>query len=368
MCVIMKLGVGIIGCGAISESHLRAIREQSGCEILACYDTDSAKANHRAKQFEIPFVASDAETLLNYKDLDIVAICTPPKWHNELAQCALKRGKHVLVEKPLAMNLNEADQLVEAAAHSDQVIAVALMHRYLPTYTVAREMIRSNALGTVRRVHLSFGRNLCDDDRFARSGIDPRGWLVNHRVAGGGILMSSSIHFFSVVSHLLQDPAAALVRSTLRQHHPLEFEQIEDDVEVTIRWDNEVEYIHRESWVADIPYRAEVIGDSGQLIISGEDLFTLTIHGDFAEQLTEDQRTILATNTEMPQGTDSLHFLFSHLWTDMLASVRQKTPPRLPGVIHARNMQAIVSAAYKAAVTGQMSQVDWLANYSNCAL
>src|SRR5262245_17240931 len=193
----MALRIGILGCGVISESHLSAAAHRSDCDILACADIRPDAARRRAAQFGIRRVCEDSESLLRLHELDLVVVCTPPKWHAELTLRALELGKHVLVEKPLAINLSEADAIVTAACLTNRTVGVALMHRYSPIYRAARDLVERGAIGSLTQVSLSYGRNIYCDQRFRAPDDDPRGWLTDREIAGGGLLMSSSIHFFS---------------------------------------------------------------------------------------------------------------------------------------------------------------------------
>lgn len=358
------LRVGIIGCGAISEFHLRAVQSRADCRIVACADINLDAARHRAEQFSIPRAFVDADALLCLDDLDLVAICAPPKWHAELLLQALKQGKHTLVEKPLAMNLFEADAAIEAAADTRCIVGVALMHRYQPVYHAVRELVQAGALGSLRLVRLCLGRNMYHDSRFSNSARTPRSWLVDCSIAGGGLMMSSSIHFLSVVSYILGDPAAMKVGGRVRLLHPAAYNCIEDDVDIHVKWENGVEFVHRESWLTDIPYRAEFIGEAGQVIVTGESFMKLSMQAQCRDSLPPPYDSLRGqgeVSSEQLQLLRPTQTLFSGLWADMVDSVRQQSQvARLPSLQHARNMQAIVTAAYSAEATRQVCSVDWL--------
>src|SRR5262245_41445865 len=120
----MTLNVGVIGCGAISELHFRGIQLQCGCRIVACCDVNKNAAEQRAREFDVANVFENDSDLLSHPSLDLVAICTPPKWHCELVLRALDRGLNVLVEKPLSKTLAEADQLVAVTEASNCIVGV----------------------------------------------------------------------------------------------------------------------------------------------------------------------------------------------------------------------------------------------------
>lgn len=359
----MTLDIGIIGCGVIADYHLRALGEQPDCRVTACADVNVDSARRCAAEFHVPRVFADSQALLQLHDLDLIVVCTPPIWHAGLVRQALELGKHVLVEKPLAISLEEADTLAAAAAKTDRIVGVALMHRYLPVYRAARDFIQSGVLGSLRRIRLSLGKSMIADSRFTTPKHDPRSWLVDCGIAGGGLLMSSSIHLFSVVSYLLGNPPASTVSGRVRQLHPVRFPQIEDDVELLVKWDNAVEFSYRESWVADLPYQGEIVGNEGRLSIAGEGFTNLRIEAECRGSLPPPYDTL---DRNRPMANDQLQALipqaplFSGLWADLTQSIQQQSRiARLPSLVHARNMQAIVAAAYRTEVTGQPEAVDW---------
>ena len=111
-----KFGIGIIGCGEISASHYRAYRELADeCEIVALSDAVEAAAKRRAQEFGVEAVYTDYHDLLADKRVDAVAICTPHYLHAPMTIAAANAGKHVLVEKPMCMNVGEVHEMVYAA-------------------------------------------------------------------------------------------------------------------------------------------------------------------------------------------------------------------------------------------------------------
>jgi predicted dehydrogenase len=360
----VTLALGLIGCGAISESHLRAFREQPGVRLAACADLCRERAEERARQFEIPRVFADPADLLE-EDLDLVVICVPPRWHPPLFTEALRRGRHVLVEKPLAADLPGADAMLEAADSSARIAAVPLVHRYTPAYHAARELVRAGAVGQVRLARLSTGRGMYGDSRFTRPEADPRGWLVDAGVAGGGMLMSSTIHFLSVMQFALGDPAVTRVTARVRRLHPRAFPGIEDETDLWLDLAGGAEVVLRESWVTDAPYRAEIAGDRGHLVLEGEAWSELSLAGLCEGTLPESYRCCLRGTEFRASHEELAHLckpLFHGLAADLVESIRRgEKSETLPDVRHARNMQAVIAAAYESAAEARAVPVPWRA-------
>jgi predicted dehydrogenase len=359
----MTLRAGIIGCGSISQSHLEAFREQPDVEIIACTDVVRDAARKQAEQFSIPHVCDDAGALLDRDDVDLVSICVPPKWHAELLVEALARRKHVLMEKPLAMDLAEADRMVDAAARSDRIVGVALVHRYLPVYPVLRDLLGGGAIGTIRRVRLSLGRAMYGDSRFTRPDEDPRSWLVDRRIAGGGMLPSSTIHFLSAIGFALDNPAATRLTARVSELHPKAYSGIEDDVELWIELNGETDLVMSESWVYDRPFRAELLGECGQLVASGESWLDIGLEGTCGGRVPDAYRPLMdgdRLHAEPAQLGTVPDPYFGPLTTDLLKSIAAGSPVgRLPQLLHARNMHAVIAAAYASEKSGGPETVAW---------
>jgi predicted dehydrogenase len=359
----VALAVGLIGCGAISEFHLQAFRDHRGARVVACADVRPQAAEGRAREFDISRVFDDSTSLLDLQDLDLIDICVPPRRHLPLFLEAMHRGRHVLVEKPLGMNLAEADRMLDAAEASDRITAVPLVHRYTPAYFAARDLVGGGAIGRVRSARVSTGRAMYGDSRFTHPHSDPRGWLTDRQTAGGGMLMSSSIHFLSVLSFALGDPRAERVTARVRAAHPRAFPGIEDEADVRVDLEDGAELILSESWVVDAPYRVQISGERGELFLQGDPWSELSLEGRCEGPVSDSYQrcrrgTDLAATHEELAGL--CRPLFHGLVADLVESIRRGTPvPTLPDVRHARNMQAIIAGAYQSQVEGGAVAVAW---------
>src|SRR3990172_8052344 len=125
-------GVGIIGAGGIFAEHARGYAQMPRARIVALADVDAERMRRASKDFFIPFTCSNYNDLLARPDVDIVDICTPPSLHEEMVLAALRAGKHVLCEKPLAHSLASADRIIEAARQYPGKLSVIYQLRYSP--------------------------------------------------------------------------------------------------------------------------------------------------------------------------------------------------------------------------------------------
>ncbi len=147
-----QLRVGIAGTGFIGSVHARSAR-LAGARVVSVAASSPESAEAAALALRADRAAASAEELVEDPELDVVHICTPNHLHQPLAAAALAAGKHVVCEKPLAMDAAGAEQLVAAAASADRQAAVPFVYRFYPTVREARERVRSGETGLVHLVH-----------------------------------------------------------------------------------------------------------------------------------------------------------------------------------------------------------------------
>lgn len=150
-----RLRSGVLGAGFIGEVHARAIRAAGGT-LAAVADATPAGSEAAARRLGASWAAPNAEALITSDDVDVVHICTPNHLHAPLVKLALEAGKHVICEKPLAVSVDEAEQLVAAAASAGVISAVPFVYRYYPTVREARSRVARGDAGTLRLLHGSY--------------------------------------------------------------------------------------------------------------------------------------------------------------------------------------------------------------------
>jgi predicted dehydrogenase len=172
----MPLRAAIAGTGFIGRIHARsALLAGAHLAGVAASSPDSARDAATALGADRAF--DSAEELVRDPDVDVVHVCTPNHLHLPLAEAALAAGKHVICEKPLALDLSGAQQLVEAAANSGLHAAVPFVYRYYPTVREARERVASGETGAVRLLHGTYLQ-----DWLLRP--DDSNWRVDEQLGG----------------------------------------------------------------------------------------------------------------------------------------------------------------------------------------
>ncbi|HKO24222.1 MAG TPA: Gfo/Idh/MocA family oxidoreductase, partial [Chloroflexota bacterium] len=150
--------VGVIGCGEIAQwMHLPFLTELPGFRVTAVCDISPRVVEHVGERFGVERRFTDVQALLEHGDVEAVVIATPI--HSDPAIAAAKAGKHVLVEKPMAFNLAEAEAMVDAAEQAGVTLMVAYMKRYDPGYRYGRRLMQQMQDVRLIRVHDLNGPN-----------------------------------------------------------------------------------------------------------------------------------------------------------------------------------------------------------------
>jgi predicted dehydrogenase len=235
--------VGIIGAGMIAHrAHAEAFQAVPGAEVVAVADVDEPRAREFAEKYGIPRVFTDYEEMLERAGVDAVSVPLPVFLHAPATIAALKAGKHVLCEKPMARSSAEAQAMVDAARASGKKLAVYWRHRFGAQAKKAKQLIDSGELGRVyyvRTVGLRWRGRPAFDARMTRFGK----WFGSLEQAGGGPLMDIGGYALDLVMGLLGFPqvrsaSAATFREIDRERMDREGYEVEDLAVGLIRLEN----------------------------------------------------------------------------------------------------------------------------------
>lgn len=186
---------GILGCGDVAEKKGGpALYQAEGSELVAVMRRDLEKAEDFARRHGARRAYATVEGLLSDPELDAVYIATPPHLHCEQTLQAAAAGKHVLVEKPMALDVAECDQMIAACAAAGVSLHVAYYRRYWPKFQAIKAALEDGALGTVLGARLQ----LCT--------LAPAsGWRIDPAVSGGGHVVDVGSHRLDMLLYLLGD-------------------------------------------------------------------------------------------------------------------------------------------------------------------
>lgn len=184
------LGLCLLGCGRFATFHAQAARRLGGAVRLAFGSRELARAEEYRRRFGGFAAFGSYEAAAADPRVDALVICTPHHLHEAHARLAAGHGKAILLEKPMARTLPEADAILSAARAAGVVLMVGENAHFVPGFAAAREYLRNGAIGAVRQVTMA-----------ARGYRRPAGWRSRRDEMGGGILIDGGIHYL----HLLRD-------------------------------------------------------------------------------------------------------------------------------------------------------------------
>jgi predicted dehydrogenase len=182
---------GIVGFGRIADTHYEAWKAQEGVAVTSVCD-DSPLARERARSMGMR-AYDTVEKLLKSEGLDAVSVCSPPSFHTPHAVTLMNHGVAVLCEKPLAMDLDSAQTLIDAAAKSGVEFQLATKFRHVPDIRKARDLIQHGVIGDPLTFHVEFSGNVDMQYR----------WNSNPALSGGGVLIDNGCHAVDTVRFLL---------------------------------------------------------------------------------------------------------------------------------------------------------------------
>lgn len=194
----MTIRVGLIGCGLMARAHLPGYQAAAGrAEIVMCCDNNPELAQSHAQKIGGNIeLTTDWEQVIASDKVDAVDICSPHYLHAPMVLAAAKAGKHILLEKPMAMNLTEARQMVDATSAAGKIFMVAQNQRYLPEHQPIKDWLTQGAIGRVIAARI-------DGNQFLSKGYPKGHWLFSKALTGGGVIRTTAIHKIDMLRFFL---------------------------------------------------------------------------------------------------------------------------------------------------------------------
>ena len=218
------LRVGFIGAGRIADMHYEGYRNNPVARLHAVCDTDPGLLRRRAGQWEVEKTYDDYRRLLDDPEIDAVEIITPHHLHKQMAIDALDAGKHVSVQKPMALNITDADAMVAAAERSGTLFRVTENYRYYPPFSKAKELLDDGEIGEPISIRI---KSLTGN---AKHGWEiptgAQGWRSDPARSGeGSIVFDHGQHIWSIARYFLGDIESAFAfmgRERVEAFHELQ--------------------------------------------------------------------------------------------------------------------------------------------------
>ncbi len=330
----------LVGCGRVAPSHIKAAKA-NGVDIVALCDMnlDKAKKFALANQVENVRLYEDYKVLLSEEQLDFVAIATSSGSHGEIAEyCALK-GVNFLVEKPLAMSIEEADRVIAAAAKTNVIAGVCHQNRFNIAVQELKRAIDNGRFGKLSHgsIHIRWCRK---EDYYNRD--EWRGkWATD-----GGALMNQCIHGIDLLRWVFGDDVESVFGSTRNQQHP--YIEAEDVGVAVVNFKNgAVATIEGTvNTFEDLEETLCVFGDSGMVRLGGMNASTVDVWRFKDEEAADEDRRIIEEKAPNVYGNGH-----TSLYLDMVKSVQEKKKPYVDLYAGKRALEMVL-AIYKSQKTG----------------
>jgi predicted dehydrogenase len=190
--------VAFIGSGAIALTHMKYLKEIPGVQVVAAADVSKDSLERARSEYQISNVYSDYHDMLKHEtEIDAVDVCTPNALHAPATIAALEAGHHVMVEKPMAMNVPEAKAMLEASKKAKKHLIIWFQHRFEPRTKVIRDQIQSGAFGDILYVRCQALR---------RRGIPNWGVFGRRELQGGGPMIDIGVHVIEMAHYAIGSP------------------------------------------------------------------------------------------------------------------------------------------------------------------
>lgn len=268
-----KVGVGLIGSQFISTIHAEAFKSVSEGELLAVMSPTAGHAKAFAEKHHIPNHFTDLDKMLAMKEIDMVVIGAPNYLHCEITQKAANAGKHVVVEKPLCMNLKEADIMIEACKKAQVKLMYAEELCFTPKYVRLKALLDEGALGKPVLFKQSEKHDGPHADHF---------WDVTR--SGGGVTMDMGCHAFQFFRWLNANNPVKSVYAQMNTSVHTDKTKGDDNAIIILEFKNGVVAMAEESWtkLGGMDDRAEIHGSEGVAyadVLQGNSIQTYSTKG-----------------------------------------------------------------------------------------
>ena len=234
-----QTNVGVIGVGSMGYNHVRIYSELENANLVAISDMVRGTLDKVSKEFNtVGYV--DYDNILQIDDIEVVNICVPTVFHHDVVMRAIEAGKNVLVEKPIASKLNEAEEMIKAAEDAGVTLATGHVERFNPAVRVAKKLIDEGAIGEVVTANSK------------RLGPFPP------RIRDVGVAIDLAIHDIDIFNYLFNSRANTVFANMSSKLKNCEFE---DHAEIMTKYDSGVLSILETNWLT--PYKKRQLNITG---------------------------------------------------------------------------------------------------------
>src|SRR5262245_29693444 len=361
------IGVAVVGCGNIAISHFRGwqrLVEAGEARLEVACDADPERARAAAEQFGARAVGADFEEVVRRPEVEAIDVCLPHHLHLPAILAAARAGKHVLCEKPLVLNLDEAQQAIRACREAGVILMTANRDRFEPHARAVRRVIEAGLIGDV---NLVLERHMLHKDVLVQAANNNMGWKLKRASAGGGALHRDGVYYIDSLRYWAGSEVAHVTGAEF-DNFLWGTEEIETTSHVLFRFRSGAIGVFEMVWCLQGPHIREVTinGSEGYLRLTGAigDDAMITVHSNkLARQVLGDPAVVRSFEEAFFQRPDEAHpdrtgealvlrvpyaAGFHAQEKELLNAIREGREPESTGEDGARALE-VVEGAYRAA-------------------
>ncbi len=347
-----KQRFAILGCGRIAPRHFESLTQLKGAEIVACADIQFERATQFAEKYKIKAFKS-LEELLSWGEFDVISICTPSGSHAEHSIAAMKAKKHVVVEKPMALRLSDADAMIEASTKNHVRLFVVKQNRYnLPVLALRQALEQGRfgklTLGTVR-VRWCRPQAYYDHDNWRGK------WATD-----GGVFSNQASHHIDLLEWCMGEVDTVYAKTATQ----LAKIECEDTGVVVLKFKSGALGIVEATTATrpkDLEGSLSILGEKGSVEIGGFAVNQIR-HFNFTQPLPSDQETIEKFSNNPPNVYGFGHMSY---FQNVLDALNGTAEPLVDGLEGKKSLE-LITAIYVSAETG--SEIKVHQNQLKCRL
>ncbi|RPI00502.1 MAG: gfo/Idh/MocA family oxidoreductase [Calditrichaeota bacterium] len=344
-----KVGVGLIGARFISTIHARSLQHCPEAQLLAVASPTPGSAAAFARVHAIPHFYTDVQQMLAMPEIDMVVIGAPNRVHCQLTVDAAQAGKHVVLEKPMCLNLKEADQMIQACEKAGVKLMYAEELCFTPKYVRLKQLLDSGALGKATLIKQSEKHDGPHAEHF---------WDVER--SGGGVTMDMGCHAIEFFRWMLNRPKIKSVYAQMSTQVHQEKTRGDDNALLILEFENGVIALAEESWTkpGGMDDRAEVYGSNGVAyanLLQGNSIITYSGAGyDYAVEKAGETKGWSFTIYE-----EEWNYGFHQEMAHFVDCVQNDKQPLVTGY-DARAVLEVIFAAYQSAGSGRKVELPFV--------
>ncbi len=339
--MVDRVGVGLVGSQFVSTIHARSVQACPHAELLAVASPTAGHAEQFAAQFDIPHHFTDYRRMLELDSVNLVVIGAPNHVHCEITLAAADAGKHVVCEKPLCLNLADADRMIQACRRAGVQLMYAEELCFAPKYVRLKQLLDSGALGTPTLLKQSEKHDGPHADHF---------WDVER--SGGGVAMDMGCHAIEFFRWMLGRPPIKSVYAQLSRQVHHEKTRGDDNALIIVEFEGGCVGLAEESWTkhGGMDDRAEVHGSMGVAyadLLHGNAIETYSAVGyDYAVE-----KAGVTTGWTFTIYEEEWNYGFHQEMAHFVDAVRRNQPASVTGEDGRAVLEALF-AVYQSARTG----------------